>query len=439
MPAPLSSENGLLSVRKVAKLLNVSECWVRRHKSQLPVVRIGSLIRFDESLLRCDLACRIPREKPLKPRGDVMSFQVRRWQQGSVYKTGKRIKTWYGIWREDVLDADGKMKRRQRNVRLGTMAELPTQRAARDALAQHTGASLNPRVEMTLSEVFERWQKVTSLSLKSTTYGHYVNALESYVLPGFGKCRIDSIERYAVESFFATQAIKYSRSTIRSMRISFGLLLSYAVRNGWLKEDPSKGVKLPRAENCAGRRVSRKVLSPLQTTSIAEKLSEPYATLVLFLAVTGLRIGEAIAIKWSDFEGDILRVQRRMYDGKVDTTKSRDSKRRIPIPAALLERLQALGTTGEWIFHARGGVPLNPGNALKRYIRPVAKELEIELGGWHDFRHTVATSMLRAGHGVKVVSELLGHADVAITLRTYDHVAADAFRAPLNEAASQLL
>ena len=429
----------LLSVREAAKLLNVSECWIRRHKSELPIVRVGGLIRFNGALLRRDLACRIPPEKPLRLRGETMSYQIRRWQQGSVYKTGKRIKTWYGIWREDVLDADGKVKRRQRNVRLGTVAELPTQGAARDALARHIGVSLKPKVEMTFSELFERWKKVASLSLKATTYGHYVNALESYVVPVFGKCQIARIERYEIESFFATQATRYSRSTIRSMRISFGLLLAYAVRNGWLKENLSKGVKLPRAENCAGRRVHRRVLSPSQTTSIAEKLSEPYATLVLFLAVTGLRIGEAIAIKWSDFEGDVLHVQRRMYDGKVDTTKSRDSKRRIPIPPALLERLKALGNTGEWIFHARGGVPLNPGNALKRYIRPVAKELNIDLSGWHDFRHTVATSMLRAGHDVKVVSELLGHSDVSITLRTYDHVESDAFRAPLNEAANQLL
>ena len=275
--------------------------------------------------------------------------------------------------------------------------------------------------------------------MKKTTYEHYVNALTAYVVPVFGDREITCIERYELESFFSTQAAKYSRSTIRSMRISLGVLLSYAVRNGWLKEDPSKGVKLPRAENCAGRRVQRKVLSPSQTTSIAEKLSEPYATLVLFLAVTGLRIGEAIAIKWSDFEGDVLHVQRRMYDGKIDTTKSRDSERRIPIPSALLERMNALDKAGEWIFHGRRGVALNPGNALKRYIRPVAKELEIDLGGWHDFRHTVATSLLRAGHGVKVVSQLLGHSDVAITLRTYDHVESDAFRAPLNQAANQLL
>jgi excisionase family DNA binding protein len=437
MPTSQSSEQGLLSVREAAKLLNVSECWIRRHKSELPIVRIGGLIRFDETLLRCDLACRIPREKPLRLRGESMS-QVRRWQQGSVYKTGKRIKMWYGMWREDVSDPDGKVTRRQRNVKLGTVAELPTRAAARDALARKVGVSQKPKVEMNVSDLFTRWQKVASLSLKATTYEHYVNALKSYVVPVFGNCEIALIERYEVESFFATQAAKYSRSTIRSMRISLGVLLAYAVRNEWLKEDPSKGVKLPRAENCAGRRVQRKVLSPSQTNSIAEKLSEP-STLVSFLAVTGLRIGEAIAIKWSDFEDDVLHVQRRMYDGKVDTTKSRDSKRRIPIPPALLERMKTLGNTGEWIFHARGGVPLNPGNSLKRYIRPVAKELNIELGGWHDFRHTVATSMLRAGHGAKVVSELLGHSDISITLRTYDHVESDAFRAPLNEAANQWL
>jgi hypothetical protein len=60
----------------------------------------------------------------------------------------------------------------------------------------------------------------------------------------------------------------------------------------------------------------------------------------------------------------------------------------IPIPPALVERLKALGETGEWIFHARGGVPLNPGDALKRYIRPVANELKIDLGGWHARRRS---------------------------------------------------
>src|SRR5436853_5929753 len=70
--------NKLISAKEAAGILSVSECWVRRHQAQLPIVRIGSLIRFDETLLRRDLACRIPREKPLKLRGETMSYQIRR-------------------------------------------------------------------------------------------------------------------------------------------------------------------------------------------------------------------------------------------------------------------------------------------------------------------------------------------------------------------------
>ncbi len=101
--------------------------------------------------------------------------------------------------------------------------------------------------------------------------------------------------------------------------MSFGLLLSWAVSNKWLKENVCSGVKLPRPEKCAGRTVQRRVLGLEQVVSIAGRLREPYATLVLFLAVTGLRIGEAIAIKWPDVDGDVLHVRRRIYEGNART------------------------------------------------------------------------------------------------------------------------
>jgi integrase len=82
---------------------------------------------------------------------------------------------------------------------------------------------------------------------------------------------------------------------------------------------------------------------------------------------------------------------------------------------------------------------VNAGNALKRYVRPAAKELGIVLGGWHDFRHTVATQLLRGGMSPKIVSEILGHSDVEITLNVYDHTETENFRAPLELMANQLL
>ena len=90
----------------------------------------------------------------------------------------------------------------------------------------------------------------------------------------------------------------FCRNTLRGMRVSLGRVLTWAVDCGWLPKNPCAGVKLP----LAGKKVVRTILKPEQTRALVAKLEEPYATLVLFVAVTGLRISEAIGIKWTSCE-----------------------------------------------------------------------------------------------------------------------------------------
>jgi integrase len=175
-----------------------------------------------------------------------------------------------------------------------------------------------------------------------------------------------------------------------------------------------------------------------RVVSISKRLSEPYSTMVLFLAVTGLRIGEAIAIKWSDFDGDVLHICRRVYEGEVGSTKTKGSNRHLPIPESLLYRMKKLGNDG-WVFRSREDTPVNPGNVLKRYVRPVAERLGIPLGGWHDLRHTLTTGLLKDRVSAKIVSDILGNSDVKITLDTHCHTEVEDFREPLREVAAQLL
>ena len=73
-----------------------------------------------------------------------------------------------------------------------------------------------------------------------------------------------------------------------------------------------------------------------QVNAIAGKLEKPYATLVLFLAAPGLRIGEAIAVKESDFDGNVLHVTRRIYDGDEDAVKTSHSIRKLSLDPALV-------------------------------------------------------------------------------------------------------
>ncbi len=123
--------------------------------------------------------------------------------------------------------------------------------------------------------------------------------------------------------------------------------------------------------------------------------------------------------------------------GDVDSVRT-ESSVRLPVDSALVSRMRKLGTT-DWVFCSREGTPVNPGNALKRYVRPTATKLGILLGGWHDFRHTLTTTMRRSGVHPKVISGILGHSRVDLAMNVYDHPDVEDFKQPLSLVAEDLL
>lgn len=362
----------------------------------------------------------------------------RRWQRGAVYlRRGKKISMWYGRWWEDSVTAEGTVLRRYRKVRLGTQQEIPTKNQAREALSRLISPSSKPKTAMKFRELVGRWERLVLPTFdKASTAAHYQHALRP-LMPIFGDRESSEITAYDVQAFISDATKRYSRSTLRSLRTAMSIVFEWAILNKWREGNPCSGTKLPRADKCGGRRVQRRVLTADQVITIISRLEEPYATLVLLLSVTGVRICEAIAIKWSDFEGDILKVQRRIYDGEADAVKTQRSNRSLPMPRVVLERMRALGE-GEWIFRSEAGTPLNPKNTLNRYIRPVVAAMGIEIGGFHDFRHTLTTKLRRGGVHPKVISGLLGHAKVDLAMNVYDHLEAEELREPLAQIAMQL-
>ena len=316
-------------------------------------------------------------------------------------------------------------------VRLGTVVELPTKSAARTKLAELMNSPSEKPTDMTFTELSTRWTNVEGPALKTSTLDHYTNALNAYVTPAFGERKIGTINREDIQTFLAEKAKKYSTSTLRSMRAVLGLTLGWANACGWISRNPCVKVRLPK--ETGGKRVTRTVLTTEQVNNIVGVLREPYATLVLLLAETGLRISEAIAVRAEDLNDNVLSVSRRVYDGATDSVKSARAVRSIPLSAALVERIRALNKQG-LIFRSRAGTVINPNNALKRYIKGedgAATKLGIAIGGWHDFRHTLATNLRRAGAHPKVVSGILGHARVNLAMDTYDHTDVQDFSAAL--------
>ena len=84
----------------------------------------------------------------------------------------------------------------------------------------------------------------------------------------------------------------------------------------------------------------------------------------------------------------------------------------------LKERM--LRIAGEWIFYSRAGTPIDDGNALRRYVRPACEELGIEIGGWHDFRHTLTTKLRKDGTHPRVIADIMGHTKVNLAMDVYD-------------------
>jgi len=355
----------------------------------------------------------------------------RRYQRGSVYKCPERPKkgqsqVWVGMWREDV---DG--TRRQRKKTLGSVAELPNRSDAMERLAFFMHQK--PTTRLTFAELVEKWKLTAACSLKASTSANYQYNLDRYLVPAFGKHEISALTRFDVETFLVGKSKAYSQNTLRGMRAALQGVLTWAVEHEWIPKNVCSGVKLPNAR----KQAVRPNITAEQVGLLVARVPEPIATLILFIAATGVRVGEAVGIKWSDFEGDVLHIQRRIYERQEGTPKTKSSDRYIPIPATLLERLRTLGD-GEWVFRTSVGTPLDPKNAMNRYVRPAADALGFKLGGWHSLRHAFSTQLLKK-YPVKVVSEILGHSDIETTLAIYQHPTVDDRRAPLDEMAGQML
>ena len=222
-------------------------------------------------------------------------------------------------------------------------------------------------------------------------------------------------------------------------------VLLYAEVNGYVERPTGWLNRIALAET-HGRTVARIELTPEQTLSIVAQLQEPYATLVLTIALLGLRIQAAIGIQPDDLDSDnVLRIHRVLYKGKVVLLTEKEQQKNVfPLDALdanhadLIRRIRALGEGHEWVFRSRTGTPINPGNALRRYLHPATEAVGVRIGGFHDFRHTLYRTLRREGVKPRVISDVLGHEGVNVGATVYDRANRSDLRDALGVMSKQL-
>jgi integrase len=189
------------------------------------------------------------------------------------------------------------------------------------------------------------------------------------------------------------------------------------------------------------------VLNIVQIKSLLEHLREPGKIAVLLAALTGLRVSELLALKWSDvdFENLVIYVTRSIADQHVGPCKTEASQKPVPLDPELAEALlmwrrqSAYPGDDNWLFASpatKGKLPYWSFSIFRVYIKPALKAAGITgKVGWHTFRHSYATILKSHGEDVKTVQELMRHANSSITLNLYAQAVTETKRSAQSKVA----
>lgn len=310
-----------------------------------------------------------------------------------------------------------------------------------------------PQKGKTFQEVLALWLDHNRLKLKGGTIYRYQCLIERHILPKLGDMLMTEITSSMI-NLFLNQKMKEGRlkeqgglspAYIRSIVIIITSAIQFAIKENMcvpLNTDIIKPA-LPKQDLI--------VLSLQEQLQLDNHLLNhlSYTNLGVYLSLhTGLRIGEVCALKWGDIDLDkgILHVRTtvaRVLDDSnekkskwiIDVPKTQSSTRDIPISSDLLKILILMKRKNTLYVVSNCENFINPRTYEYRYHK-ILEQANIRKINYHVLRHTFATRCIEAGMDVKSLSEILGHANVSITLNTYVHSSLELKRKQLEKVSS---
>ena len=295
---------------------------------------------------------------------------------------------------------------------------------------------------LTLSCYITEWMRTfKAYSVKQSTYDRLltsVKALEGFQIASMpiGDITFIHIQKYGNE--LAEHG--YGLSTIKKQMRIVTAPLKQAAALHQIPADPAVGIRLPTKENVKKDERAVEAYSPEEQEALFRVLdtnSRPGFAAIALMIETGLRVGEVLALCWKDVQisckrlavrATVVRLANKKLSYVQESAKSASSHRTIPLTLkviALLEH-QHQERINEWVFNNVDNERLSY-EALRYQTRRLCEEAKVEYRGEHVFRHTFATNCYYKGVNVKVLSKLLGHADVNVIYNIYVHLYGDGF------------
>lgn len=275
-----------------------------------------------------------------------------------------------------------------------------------------------------------------------TTLAGYARDLRVYVVPRFGDRRLEQVRRADVLALLGElQLAGKPATTIRNILVPLRTLYRFAADQGWLlsSSNPTTGVPIAGAS----KRRRRQFVDRVQAAALLEAVPDRDRVLWATALFAGLRRGELMALAWPDVDFDRRMISvARSYDRKVGQTrrtKTAAGVRDVPIPGALLLLLleHQAHAVGELVFSrgsfgsaCRGhrGAPFTDSTLYQR------SDAAWEAAGLkritlHVARHSYGSMLLATGTPMAVVSELMGHSTIQVTVDIYGHTSDETRRA----------
>lgn len=277
--------------------------------------------------------------------------------------------------------------------------------------------------QVSFAEVAEEWL-ATRTDITPTSRRTYRGALDRHLLPRWGQVAIAGIRRRDVAAWLASLGERLGPRSVIGVHRVLSMVFGWAVETDRIAANPAARLPLPRPSGD-----SHVFLGHAEVERLAAAAG-PYRAMILTLSYTGLRFGEAAALQVADVDFTARRLLvRRAWAGMntgapyLSLPKTHE-RRKVGLPRFLIHELEPLvrsRSADAWLFTAPHGGVLSISNWNRRVFAPAVRDAGLAQRGLtpHSLRHTAASLAIASGADVKVVQNMLGHKDAAMTLNTY--------------------
>jgi len=370
--------------------------------------------------------------------------------RGGIHKKGNK---YYAVLYDGIDPGTGRKRRSW--IPAGTRRSDAEKVLAAEIKRRHDGEPI-PTEKLTVGQYLtDRWLPIQKSRVRASTFDSYRRNIDLHVLPAIGRRPLEKLTADDLDLFYATlltagrkkpvgtsgksgQPVGLAPKTVRNIHMMLSKAMSDAQRKGLVVRNVVTMADAPTLKGRQEGNIKAWEIGQLRTflDSVRGHRLHPAFHLASY---TGMRRGEVLGLRWCDLDLDHQRLSVRQalvsiaYEVEISDVKTGTGRRTIDLDATTvdvmkawkIERAEEKGGVeprgDELVFVKPDGSWVHPHSFSQVLDRKVAK-LDVPTISLHDLRHTHATLLLKARVPVKVVSERLGHANVAFTMAVYQHV-----------------